>query len=227
MARSTFGRLLRLVAVVITAMLGLGAVVWTLGGILLLTGSFGTAEDSARVASLSPLSAKELAAAADGERVLLVGQVDPGTPVAEIGNGLAIYVRERCLRDEGGSSFFKWQAESAVLPSFSLVVKDGTVQVSGPQYSLRKPALNEPGKETEGALRYRGFRPGDLVLVDGLAQTGGVNATAVFGGDQAAYVADLKEEAWTRRVGGGCGIGCGLFSGLLFIIILLRWLRSA
>jgi hypothetical protein len=149
------------------------------------------AEDVAR---LRPWSRGDGPPAA-GTRLLAVGRIDPQTPVVHQGKGLALHVREVCDMSLSGrrrrTQSYTWREADRNVPVFRLLVGDAALTVKAVR-TFRHPTLDEPGREAAGAVRDKGFRAGDLVLVDGRVGPDGVRADVLFGGDHDAYVAALR-----------------------------------
>jgi hypothetical protein len=151
---------------------------------------------ASEIGSLSTPGAIALGALPPGRPVALAGRVDPAAPAAD--RGLAIFVRERYGRAGKSTT---WRADSASTPAFALLAPDGTVRVVNRDYQLDAPTYDESGVDQIHEVRYKGFRPGDPVLVVGTRSADGVSAERLFGGTREEYLSLLAERAaWSEAV---------------------------
>lgn len=178
----------------------------TVAGVSWLRTGSDEAKNAEAVARLKPLSMTELSSALEGDRVLTLGRIDPRSPVLEPERGLVMYVKERCemkKRVVGGgkrlSTSYTWTLAEKALPPFQLLAGEASMSILGRSYDLRRPSLDEPRRNGSWAVRFQGFRAGDLVLVDGRKSQGRLQADVVFGGDYETYVGDLRTGAPASR----------------------------
>jgi hypothetical protein len=150
--------------------------------------------EAAAVAALRPLGALELAALPAGSRVLVEGQV---SSAAEAGaGGLAAYLVEAAQGDGGDGNEARWQIREMRAPSLELTLADGSVRLINSGYTLLAPPIVVPLAGGAQRLRYRGFAPGSPALAYGSlefsASGPALRADWLFGGDQAAYLAEQQ-----------------------------------
>lgn len=165
--------------------------------------------DNARwLSSAEPQLAAALRAMPGGQRVVVMGRIDPVAPPVDEARGFALYLGEYYSTDS------TWEWDYTIAPPFTVLLDDGPAEVlngcrdAHGGWSIATPAYNDdcyrllhlPVTEYngDGNDRYRGFKPGDPVLVFGTAQRGGVIASAVSGGDLEEYADSVARDAWTR-----------------------------
>lgn len=161
--------------------------------------------------------------------VLLRGRIEPNLSTRSDAGGLALVERETLRTDHS------WQADLIAHPQFELLLLEGSVRVTngcsrvgdfsvGRLLNITSTEVSgvdqrcyRIGGETvrlhdhEGSPRYRGFRPGDQVLVAGTVHNGELTAKAVFAGSPEAYAATLRYSSWQVFLTVALGV---LFSAL-------------
>ena len=164
--------------------------------------------DNARwLSSAEPQLAAALRAMPGGQRVVVMGRIDPVAPPVDEARGFALYLGEYYSTDS------TWEWDYTIAPPFTVLLDDGPAEVlngcrdAHGGWSIATPAYNDdcyrllhlPVTEYngDGNDRYRGFKPGDPVLVFGTAQRGGVIASAVSGGDLEEYADKTR---WYNRL---------------------------
>jgi hypothetical protein len=154
------------------------AVIMVIGGFFLVKQGGENARAAQVVAGLSPALALDVERGAPGQRFIVLGQIDPDAPLAEASKGLVMYERERyeVSRGSKGRTTRSWKSAGSATPPFRLLTEDGWVEIVSSDYELELPRFEEPGRASDNALRYKGFRPGDSVLVDGVAEGDGLAA---------------------------------------------------
>jgi hypothetical protein len=179
--------------------------------------------------ALEPLSAAELAAAAPGRRVLVVGRIDPSSAVIEPQRGLVMYLRERCEMSYGrkGRKSYTWKLAERALPEFQLQMGEAAVPVLAGTYGFRRPSVQDPHDSEAGAVAYEGFKAGDRVVVDGRMSEGSLRADLVFGGDHQAYLAELRGDAPTSLTHGSVALGLAAVLAALAVWYIRRCGRKA
>src|SRR5687768_9876808 len=110
------------------------AVIMLAVGVYLIGLSGDNARDAEIISGLTPALAAEVERAEQGRRVIVLGQIDPDTPLAEPSKGLALYERERyevSRRRSGGSTRTSrsWKSDGGSTPSFRLLTDDGALQI--------------------------------------------------------------------------------------------------
>lgn len=221
---------------------------WRLGalvGLAALASSIGVGGLSRAVARLEtarwlrsaePQHAGSLHASPPGERVVVMGRIDPVIQPVDRARGFALYLGEYFSTES------TWEWDYTIAPPFTVLLEDGPAKVlngcrdarSG--WSIATPAYNDdcyrlvhlPVTEYngDGNDRYRGFKPGDPVLVFGTAQAGGVVASAVSGGDLEEYAHTATSDAWTRVAIGVLWISIAIGLWLMIAIHMRARLRS-
>lgn len=169
--------------------------------------------DNARwLRSAEPQLAGTLRAKPPGQRVVVMGRIDPVSQPVDRARGFALYFGEYYSTES------TWEWDYTIAPPFTVLLDDGPAEVlngcrdARGGWSIATPAYNDdcyrllhlPVTEYngDGNDRYRGFKPGDPVLVFGVAQAGGLVASAVSGGDLEEYSDTVASDAWTRVVMG-------------------------
>lgn len=160
---------------------------------------------------LDPATAAQVEQRAQGREVLVEGRVATAAGPAGPG-GLLVYVRER---QAPGSE--AWAGAERVTLPLTVVVTDGVVLLLPGDY-----AIEEATVVLEGPVRYRGFRPGDLLTIIGTVVEGpaghAVQAEAVFGGTRDDYIVRYRRDG-----GPAYPIGYGLAAaGALCLFPALR-----
>jgi hypothetical protein len=187
----------------------------------------GFSREAAQVAALRPSGAAELAVLPPGSPALVAGLVAAD---AEVGaGGLAAYLVEEPRGEPSGAGEERWRTREVVAPPLALELGDGRVPIANAGYELRL-ASAAPAGSAQGAngLRYRGLAPGSPALAYGVVARGGagpaLEARWLFGGDQAAFVAEQRANASAARASGlifgalgllGLGGGAWLLRGQL------------
>lgn len=176
------------------------------------SGSQAVAVDAATEAD-----AHELGALPKGTLVIVSGTLDPAMEKAA--RNLSIYVMETYRKDGSRSSSYRWHRDASATPSFAIQTPRGSVRVTDDAYDIDRGVTDEAGEATSGSVRYRGFAPGDQLLVLGSVADGGVDAERLFAGTRAEYRAFLAGESGAdfrlAQVSGAAGI-LGLAALLVF-----------
>jgi len=174
--------------------------------------------------------AETLRATPPGQRVVIMGRIDPVDQPVDRARGFALYFGEYYSTDS------TWEWDYTIAPPFTVLLEDGPTEVlngcrdAHGGWSIATPAYNDdcykllhlPVTEYngDGNDRYRGFKPGDPVLVFGVAQAGGMVASAVSGGDLEEYADTVASNAWTRMAIGALWvtIAIGLWLRIAFLM---------
>jgi len=184
--------------------------------------------DAERVAKLPAVEARQLRNRV-GSAVLLEGKL--GEQATKAPEGFIAYQQESYLRTEteGASrGTERWQSVGTVKPELRVGKDDDWIVVAAETYRLDTPphfwktdVLPRYVSVQEATQRYRGFKAGDVVTVDGVVTGSGVlQATVLFGGNAAAYRASAVQGIATAKIVGGILTGFGV---LLAIVVLVMW----
>ena len=143
-----------------------------------------------------------------GQRVVVAGRIDPRLLPMDRSRGFVLYFGEYYSTES------TWEWDYTVAQPFTAILDDGPVEVvngcgdANAGWTIARAGFNDdcyrlldlPVTEYngDGNDRFRGFKPGDPVVVFGVTRAGGINATAVSGGTLHAYAADVRRDAWGR-----------------------------
>jgi hypothetical protein len=140
--------------------------------------------------------AAALTGLAAGTTVLIEGRIAAGS--ATPGEGFVAFERQSAqgeTRPGSNDVRFGWVLQARTAPPFVLETATGPVRIANADYELREPPHQSPaslGTVTAGTIRTVGFRPGDVVTVQGAvgadSARGALTALVVRGGDRAAFV---------------------------------------
>jgi len=158
-----------------------------------------------------------------GQVVMLRGRISPISPdpsTNTVASDLIIFQE----RPADGREVRFQEEFPLVFPEFIMGLPDGPVVVS-PSQSRERVIQHELHTVTAGDRKRTGFRPGDVVTIQGQWQPGSqpvlVDVTGISGGDKASLMEEwqsaFKQVSWVRN-------GLGLLS-LLSIILLVIQLR--
>ncbi len=195
------------------------------GAWMMLSGS--AKREAERAEALSRVSPEQFADLAAGTAVLIEGwlvALEPPGP-----QGFVVYRREvfrgyeKSGADKGRE---QWSMQGVFTPAIAVERGGARVAVTNQDYRLTSwphvwrsepvpslPTLNHVSE------RLSGLKAGDFVTLDGRVtrDAGGpaLNATAIFGGDTAAYLASLREDIVTLKIVGGLLAFFGSMLGLV------------
>ncbi len=214
---------------------GMGLLFFTIGVWLLVSNS--PERELARGSALQLTTADTLRWRTVGETVLFEGNLSTDNR-AGFRDFLA-YQRDRYAgKDNDGPSkgVERWVQLERVTPPLAIDSAGGKVSIVNSRYTLRNAPRQWRSSVTERLLfgpdseRVNGFVAGDLVVVEGKVTesapgTDGkrpraLEATVLFGGNHAAYLADLESGIVAAKIIGVVFVGVG--SLLAFIAWFLR-----
>jgi hypothetical protein len=172
------------------------------------------------VESLPLLNSTQLGRAESGVKAVIEGKVSERNPLHA--KGYVAYVRsrylgERCTTDSRNDDEEVcdelWIEDESVKPELWLDLSDGRIRLANTDYEMQSVPVTRQTTETliaEQTLRYEGFRIDNSVFVTGAVAEPGpeapaFNATLIYGGDRAVYLAAQRE-----------GAGVLFFLGLVF-----------
>lgn len=184
--------------------------------------------DAERVAKLPTVEARRFRTLATGSPVLLEGKI--AAQATKAPEGFIAYHQESYLRTEkSGASAGKeqWQSVGTVKPELRVGAGDDWITVAGETYRLDTPPhgwmsdkLPRYVSIQEATQRYRGFKAGDAVTLDGVkTATGGFKATVLFGGDVAAYRQSVLDGIGVRKIVGAILAGFGVLVGVVALVL--------
>lgn len=115
-----------------------------------------------------------------------------------------------------------------VFPEFGLQLPDGSVTVL-PSLTRERVIRHELHTVTAGELEYTGFRPGDMVMVQGQWQPASATlseVTGITGADKASLLAEwraaFQKVSWLRN-----GLGLLTLLGIILLAVQIRRLRTS
>ncbi len=114
-----------------------------------------------------------------------------------------------------------------VFPEVELALVGGQIKIS-PSLTRDRVIQHELHSITEGELTLTGFRPGDLVTVQGEWQPSSTTlneATGITGADKASLIAEWQDSfqkvGWVRN-----GLGLLTLAGLILLVVRVRQARG-
>lgn len=114
-----------------------------------------------------------------------------------------------------------------VFPEFELGLKGGQIKIS-PSLTRERVIQHELHSVPQGDLTATGFRPGDLVTVQGEWQPASATlneATGITGADKASLMAEWQDAfqivSWVRN-----GLGLLTLAGLVLLVVRVRQARN-
>lgn len=226
--------------------LGLGAFGSLFLGVgLWLLLSEGPQRAADRGAALPVVDATALQSRNVGESVLLEGRIAPGT--APGFREFVAWRRERFdgVEDSGPSKGQeRWTHLETVAPPLAVVAGGGVVPVvnrgynlQGAQHRWQESTTGSTGLFARRPERAAGFFADDRVVVDarvvaepgaeGALASKALEASVLFGGDRAGYLADLQAGIRAARLVGGVFLGVGAVVLIVATVIGIRGGKSA
>lgn len=187
-------------------------------------GGWSDARTAARLDGALPAEVRTFRTAPRGTPVVAEGIVQPG--MERLARGLSIYTMETYRKAYSSSdtqSTSSWHEDDRHTPAFSVITASGVVKVVDTGYEIDRGALHEEGETTWHARRFRGFAPGDSVLVFGTVGEGGIDADHLFAGTRDEYRAFLTEGS-AGRYRNAQLIAVASVSGMALLVLFRRGL---
>jgi hypothetical protein len=157
-----------------------------------------------------------------GQIVMLRGQI--------IGSSLTTTVSKLLVfqeRPTEGREVRFGEEFSLVFPEFDLALSGGRIRIS-PSLTRERVIQHERHTLTSGEMTRTGFRPGDLVTVQGEWQPARATlseVTGIAGADKASLMAEWKDSfmkvSWVRN-----GLGLLTLAGSILLVVRLRQARA-
>lgn len=200
-------------------MLSLGGVVVLIGGALVI----GVRQDEARARVIE--SAEVLGTSAVGKTAVVEARISAQNPAVD--GAMVAFVRE-AYRSCGDSSC--WVEVARLTPPLLLDERERSVRIVNDDYEFGSTAHTVEESQptlTEGAVRSRGFRAGDTMMVLGIAQSASqIDARTVYAGTTTEAVAVLRGGARAATLSGFAAAVGGLAWCGLGLVVLRRRLRD-
>lgn len=156
-----------------------------------------------------------------GQVIMVRGQIAVTPPNAA--TNLVIYQE----RPTEGREVRFGEKFSLVFPQVELSLEGGQIKIS-PSLTRERVIQHELHSVAQGELTLTGFRPGDLVTVQGEWQPASTTlneATGITGADKASLVAEWQDSfrkvGWVRN-----GLGLLTLAGLVLLVVRVRQNRA-
>lgn len=221
---------------VLRILVGAGALLAGFGAWLLTTDF--AERDAARVAELRQIVPDEFQGLVLGENVLLEGRL--ASPESAGPQGFVVYRREQFTGIEqsgAGKGRQKWLRVGTTTPAIAVESGSASVAVSNRDYLLNtephvwmSDVIPHYISVVDATERLLGFKAGDRVTLDGRVVAGigdsrapqRIEATVLFGGGAAAYVASVRGGVMVVKIVGTVFLGLGA----LMMGVCALWLRA-
>lgn len=157
-----------------------------------------------------------------GQVVMVRGQIAVSPPNTPSSNLLIFQERPTEGREVRFGEEFP-----LVFPEFEMSLNDGQIKIN-PSLTRERIIQHELHAITQGELTLTGFRPGDLVTVQGEWQPAAATlseATGITGADKASLMAEWQDSfklvGWVRN-----GLGLLTLAGLVLLVARIRQART-
>lgn len=157
-----------------------------------------------------------------GQVVMVRGQIAVSPPDVTSSNLLIFQERPTEGREVRFGEEF-----SLVFPEFEMSLNDGQIKIS-PSLTRERIIQHEQHTVTQGELTLTGFRPGDMVTVQGEWQPAAATlaeVTGITGADKASLMAEWQDSfekvSWIRN-----GLGILTLVGLVLLVVRMRQTRA-